>query len=157
MPRSEDLLVARLPSFRRRGLGGPPSIPTKTWRSRNLVCRQGREDGESAGGQREGRRWPLVVRRAPRTGRWTSSFPVSRKRDAWRLTQRRSRSAVGRHARCGNERLIPTSRGDRSGGARRYEAGVPHKEACSRGGNQTARSSGQVERILFRRVVCPGP
>jgi hypothetical protein len=54
MPRSEDRLAARLPSFRRRGLGEPPSTPTKTWRSRNLVCRQGRENGESGGGERGG-------------------------------------------------------------------------------------------------------
>ncbi len=53
MPRSEDRLAARLPSFRRRCLGGPPSIPTKTWRSRNLVYREGRENGESGGGERE--------------------------------------------------------------------------------------------------------
>jgi hypothetical protein len=81
MPRSEDRLVARLPSFRRRGLGGPPSIPTKTWRSGKLVCREGRENGESGEGKRgRGVGGPSVVRWASRTGRWTHSFPSRRDR-----------------------------------------------------------------------------
>ena len=81
MPRSEDRLVARLPSFRRRGLGGPPSIPTKTWRSGKLVCREGRENGESGEGKRgRGVGGPSVVRWAWRTGRWTHSFPSRRDR-----------------------------------------------------------------------------
>jgi hypothetical protein len=73
MPRSEDRLAARLPSFRKRGLGGPPSIPTKTWRSRNLVYREGRENGESGGGG--GRRGVGGPR--PTCCCWTSRSPVS--------------------------------------------------------------------------------
>jgi hypothetical protein len=105
MPRPEDRSAARLPSFRRRGLGGPPSIPTKTWRSRNLVCGQGRENGESGGGERESVGGPQSCegRREPAAGR-----PRSRLNPAARLPAspgdvRDRRSVAMRDAKAGEE------------------------------------------------------
>jgi hypothetical protein len=60
----------------------PP--PTKTWRSRNLVCRQGRENGESWGGgegRERGRRWSSVLRWAPKNRPLDVLVLVSRQRD----------------------------------------------------------------------------
>jgi len=74
MPRSEDRLAARLrrsdsaasadhlPPLQRRGGAGTLSIE------------RGEKMGSLGEGEREGRGWSSM-RRAPRAGRWTSSFP----------------------------------------------------------------------------------
>jgi len=99
MPRSEDRLGARLPSFRRAASADHLPPPQRRGRAGTLSVGRGEKMGSLGEGRREGRRRSLVVRWAPRTGRWMSSFPSHISGMPARLTRRCSRSepASGQH------------------------------------------------------------